>query len=199
MALGLAIPESRLHLWTARLASLDFRERSKLLFDHRSLCVAALMMFAPLAAGAQTRPSAAPGPNGHAPIAIPRANFIADMTAQFQKLDANRDGVVTRAEIEAAQQQALAAISLAQTKAVFARIDADHNGQISFDEFLHATAPTPSAVNAMPVLQRFDADHNGQISLVEYRAATLANFDRMDTDKDGVVSVAEQRAAGIVK
>ena len=168
--------------------------------DHRSLFFAALVILVPLAAGAQTQPAAAPpGPIARAPVALPRANFIADTTAEFHKLDANRDGVVTRAEIEAAQQNARAAMAQAQARAVFARIDADHNGQLSLDEFLRAASPGPGAANAAPILQRFDADHNGQISLAEYSAVTLANFDQLDTDKDGVVSIAEQRAARIVK
>jgi Ca2+-binding EF-hand superfamily protein len=121
------------------------------------------------------------------------------MTTEFQKLDLNHDGVVTRAEIETAQQRAQAAAAIVQAKALFAQMDADHNGQISLDEFVRATTSATGQVNASPVLQRFDLDHNGQISLTEYRTVTLANFDAMDTDKDGVVSAAEQRAAGIIK
>ena len=143
-----------------------------------------------------TRPAQSSAPTA---LPVPRAAFIVDMDTEFKKLDANGDGVVTRTEIEAAGARALAASAAQRSAALFSKIDTDHNGQISPEEFARATAQSPGKFDSAPLLARFDTNHDGSISLVEYRTATLANFDKMDTDKDGVVSVAEQRAAGVVK
>jgi Ca2+-binding EF-hand superfamily protein len=147
---------------------------------------------APLAAQAPAKPAAA------APQPIPRAVFLQNMDSDFSKMDANHDGKVTKAEIEAFQRAGALAQIMARNQQIFRALDKDHNGQLSPAEFaqFHAEPPAP---NAQPMLQRFDANHDGVITQVEFRAATLANFDRLDTDKDGVVTAAEMRAAGIGK
>ena len=128
---------------------------------------------------------------------IPRVQFIADMDAQFRKIDADKNGQLARIEIE--QFQKLTALAEAQTRnrALFAQLDADKNGQLSLAEFAKVNAPSPAA-NATPMLSREDGNRDGQISLVEHRTATLANFDRLDTDKDGIVTPTEMKAGGIV-
>jgi hypothetical protein len=144
-------------------------------------------------AGATT-PAIAQAPAG--PSAIPRDRFIADMDAEFRKMDADKNGLLTKVEIE--QYQKLQAIAQAQARnrALFARLDADRNGQLSPAEFAKlVTAPPPA--NAQPMLTRMDSNRDSQISLVEHRTATLANFDRLDTDKDGIVTPAEMKAGGI--
>jgi Ca2+-binding EF-hand superfamily protein len=132
-----------------------------------------------------------------APTALPRARFIADMDAQYRKMDADKNGQLTRTEIE--QFQKLAAIAEAQNRnrALFAQLDADKNGQLGPDEFAKLATAAPTA-NAQPMLSRMDGNRDQQISLVEHRTATLANFDRLDTDKDGIVTDTEMKAGGIV-
>ena len=49
---------------------------------------------------------------------IPRATFIATMDAQFKLLDANHDGIVTRAELEASEQRAAAALAAPRRRAM---------------------------------------------------------------------------------
>ncbi|MBA3512623.1 EF-hand domain-containing protein [Sphingomonas sp.] len=132
------------------------------------------------------------------PTPVPRAQFIADMDAQFKTLDGNGDRVVLRAEIETAQKRQAAAASLQRNRMLFEQLDKDRNGQLSAAEF-RALATIQGKPDAAPLLSRFDTNKDGKIELVEYRAATQANFDRMDTDRDGIVSVAEMRAGGIIK
>lgn len=132
-------------------------------------------------------------------IPIPRTAFLSDMDAEFSRLDGNRDGIVTRLELEAAQSRALAMGAARKAQQLFAQVDVDRNGQISPAEFTRAMSSAPGKPNAAPLLAQYDGNHDGSISLVEYRTVTLTNFDRMDSDKDGVVTVAEQRAAGILK
>ena len=151
-----------------------------------SLLALALLVPAPLLAQAAA-PAAQP---------IPRAQFIADMDVQFRKMDADKNGQLTRVEIE--QFQKLTAIAEAQTRnrTLFAQLDADKNGQLSPAEFAKVTAPAPAA-NGQPMIARMDSNRDSQVNLIEHRTATLANFDRLDVDKDGVVTPAEMKAGGI--
>lgn len=129
---------------------------------------------------------------------VPRAQYIAVQDGEFRKMDANKDGQVTKTEVEDFQRLTSVAESQARNRQLFAQLDADHNGQLSPAEFAKVEAPTPP-VNGQPVIAQLDLNKDGKVSLVEYRTAKLASFDRIDTDKDGVVTVAEMRAAGVIK
>lgn len=131
-----------------------------------------------------------------AATSLPRAQFITDMDTEFRKMDADKNGQLTRTEIE--QFQKLQAVAQAQTRnqAMFAQLDADRNGQLSPAEFSKISSPPPAA-NGQPIIARMDGNRDGQVSLVEHRTATLSNFDRLDTDKDGIVTAAEMKAGGI--
>ena len=129
---------------------------------------------------------------------IPRTQFIADMDAQFRKMDADKNGQLTRTEIEQFQKLTAIAEAQARNRALFAQLDADRNGQLSPTEFAKVTAPSPAA-NAQPMIARMDSNRDQQVNLIEHRTATLANFDRLDADKDGIVTPAEMKAGGIVK
>jgi hypothetical protein len=142
--------------------------------------------------------ASAPQQGQVAPVPVPRTEFIATMDREFRAMDANKDGILTRQEIEQFQRAQATAQAQAQNRALFARLDTDHNGQLSPAEFVQLPVTIP-APNAAPVLAQSDLNKDQSISLVEWRTAKLANFDRLDTDKDGVVSVAEMRAGGIVK
>ena len=127
---------------------------------------------------------------------LPRAQFISDMDSEFRKMDADKNGQLTRTEIE--QYQKLQAVAQAQSRnrALFAQLDADRNGQLSPAEFAKVATPAPAA-NAQPMIARMDGNRDSQVSLVEHRTATLANFDRLDSDKDGIVTAAEMKAGGL--
>ena len=130
--------------------------------------------------------------------AIPRTRFIADMDIQFRKMDADKNGQLTRIEIEQFQRLTAVAEAQARNRALFAQYDTDRNGQISPAEFTKATTPS-TAANGQPMIARMDGNRDSQINLIEHRTATLANFDRLDSDKDGIVTPAEMKAGGIVK
>jgi Ca2+-binding EF-hand superfamily protein len=127
---------------------------------------------------------------------IPRAQFIADMDVQFRKMDADKNGQLTRVEIEQFQKLTAIAEAQARNRALFAHLDADKNGQLSPAEFAKATTTAPAA-NGQPMIARMDSNRDSQVNLIEHRTATLANFDRLDVDKDGVVTPAELKAGGI--
>jgi Ca2+-binding EF-hand superfamily protein len=138
----------------------------------------------------------APAQQPSGPQPILRAAFVAQMDAQFGKMDADKNGQLDRAEIEQFEKQKALAEAQARNEAFIDQLDVNKNGQISATEFAKL-ATERAAVSAQPILNREDGNRDGQISLVEHRTATLANFDRIDTDKDGVVSVAEMKAGGI--
>jgi len=129
---------------------------------------------------------------------IPRARFIAEMDSQFRTIDSDKNGQLSRTEIEQHQALAAAAEAKARNRALFAQLDVNKNGQLSATEFAKLPAPAPTS-NAQPMLAQEDSNRDNQISLAEHRAATLANFDRIDTDRNGVVTAAEMKAAGIAR
>ena len=127
---------------------------------------------------------------------LARSQFIAEMDLEFRKTDADKNGQLTRTEVE--QYQKLQAVAQAQLRnaAMFAQLDSDRNGQLSKSEFAKIGTPATTA-NAAPILSRMDSNRDSQVSLIEHRAATLANFDRLDADKDGNVTAAEMKAGGV--
>jgi hypothetical protein len=158
---------------------------------HSLLAAALLAVGSP--APAQKR---APAQQPTGPQPILRANFIAQMDAQFGKMDGDKSGQLSGTEIEQFERQQALAAAQARNDALFDQLDVNKNGQISATEFAKLIT-APAAVTAQPMLSREDRNRDGQISLVEHRIATLANFDRIDADKDGVASIDEMKAGGI--
>jgi len=144
---------------------------------------------------AAVAPSTAPA-QAAASQPIARAQFISEMDTQFRQMDADKNGQLTRTEIEQYQKLSAVAEAKARNHALFAQLDTNKNGQLSPAEFAKVSAAIPVA-NAQPMLAREDSNRDDQVSLIEHRTATLANFDRLDTDKDGVVTAAEMKAGGI--
>jgi Ca2+-binding EF-hand superfamily protein len=153
--------------------------------------------FSATIAGSQTTPAApAAAPTGGIPI--PRTAFISDMDAEFRQRDADRNGILTKRELENFQRALFSAVAQNRNQQLFRALDADKNGALTAAEFGKLPMNTPEP-NIAPVFAQTDGNRDGQITLVEYRAGKLRNFDNMDTDKDGIVSVAELKAAGLVK
>ena len=142
--------------------------------------------------------SAASAQDGAVP-SVNRGDFVASMNAEFARLDANGDGRVTAAEVDASQRQAAQAEALRQNRMVFDRLDADGNGTLTPEEFGQLANPAAIPIDATPMMTQLDLDGDGAITLVEHRTATQANFDRIDGDRDGVITPAEMRVAGIIQ
>ena len=146
------------------------------------------------AAVAQRPKSTAPKPAEAQPLS--RATFLSEMDGQFRKMDADKNGQLTKVEIEQFEKLAAVANAEGRNREQFIQLDMDKNGQLSAAEFKKLVTPPPPA-NAAPMVAREDRNRDQQISLVEHRTATLANFDRIDADKDGVVTPIEMKAGGI--
>ncbi len=192
-------------------------------FSH-ALLVAGLFT---LSAGALAQP---PGPSptggpGARPLAAPetRADLKARLEARFDRVDANHDGKLDRADAEARRSQRIAQR--------FDRIDTDRNGAISKDEFAAAEARRPmgppmagraigpgrrmlfrrgggrlhgplpfTPPPGAPTAGRTDRKPGegfaaSGLTRSSFVDRGLARFDRLDTDHDGTISQAERDAA----
>ena len=129
---------------------------------------------------------------------VPRTVFISTQDIEFRKMDADKNGQVTRAEIESFERGAALGQARARAQAKFAELDVDRNGQISPVEFNKLISGTPVA-DGRPLLAKLDMNKDGQISMIEHRAGKLTRFDQIDLDKDGIVSVAEMKTAGVIQ
>jgi Ca2+-binding EF-hand superfamily protein len=145
---------------------------------------AAALLAAPAAALAQA-PST--------PQPISKAAFMANMQEEFAEIDANGDGSVSTAEVNAARDKAVATLAARRANAMFAELDSDKNGTLSQAEFARLVKPAgklpPSPITAL------DINKDGRISTAEYRSGMEARFARLDANKDGVVTAAEARPA----
>ena len=150
-----------------------------------SLFTLALVAAAPLSAQVTA-------PASGAAQSVPRAKVVANAEAEFARVDANKDGQMSRTEIETYQRTSATARVTARNKALFAELDADKNGQLSAAEFAKlSSAPKADATNVL----RVDTNKDGQLSLAEHRAAMLDTFNKIDANKDGLLTAAEVQTA----
>jgi hypothetical protein len=129
---------------------------------------------------------------------VPRASFITSMDAEFRKMDADKNGSLTRKEIEDFERARSMLIARQRNSALFQALDSDKNGQLTAGEFAGLPMNMPP-IDGAAILTQVDGNRDGKATLIEFRSGKLVNFDRMDSDKDGVVSVVEMKAAGIIK
>lgn len=144
---------------------------------------------AAVAAPAQAQVTATP---------VARTHFIEVMDTEFKQMDADKNGILTKKEIEDFQRATSILVAQRRNVALFQALDKDKNGQLTPAEFANLPMNVPPP-NPAPVLAQTDTNRDGQITMIEYRTGKLSSFDRMDTDKDGIVSIAEMRAAGLIK
>jgi Ca2+-binding EF-hand superfamily protein len=78
------------------------------------------------------------------------------------------------------------AVDAAEWSALFAKLDADHDGKIVETELPGFHAPPPEAL-AFMIAHEADADDDGTVTAAEWQARVAA----LDTDKDGALSTSE--------
>ena len=86
-----------------------------------------------LTAGAAT---SAYGQAPPAPAPVPRTSFIQVMDTEFKQMDADKNGILTKKEIEDYQRATSILVSQQRRGALFQALDKDKNGQISPAEFV---------------------------------------------------------------
>jgi hypothetical protein len=146
-----------------------------------------------LALAQQTTTPATPPVTEMGPDAMPgmghgRGGMMAGPGLDFATLDADKDGKITKAEMEDYRA--------ART----AEIDADGDGFLSADELaaMQIKAFTERAQDmAARMVTMMDADNDGKLSAAELaaRPGPEMMFDRIDADGDGAVTQAEVDAA----
>lgn len=199
----------------------------------RKMLIAALAGAAAIPAVAQTQAPAVPAPQAQAApharhlergnAVRTRAEAAAHVQKMFARLDANRDGFVTKDEGAALRNRMGAAgerrigtpPNHIDRSAMFDRIDANRDGSISREEFSKAPTmrqrvavrgdgPRPGARTmrmrrggAMGLDGRMfelaDVNRDNRVSLQEATDAALRRFDTADLNRDGQLTPDERR------
>jgi Ca2+-binding EF-hand superfamily protein len=164
-------------------------------------------------------PIAPPAPGagfqrGHMARPTTRAEVQQRIQRLFARVDANRDGVITRDEIEAARalrgnRQGLRGQGMSGQRGamrdparrgerMFARLDANHDGVITRGEFDAAMAARQQRMGARgdmgPRQGMGGGAHLGRAGMGGFRGQM---FDRMDLNHDGRVSIQEATSAAL--
>ena len=131
-----------------------------------------------------------------------QAEFVGRRVERLTAADADRDGTVTREEMQAVAQVRMAE----RADARFDRLDANDDGAISREEF---DAPREARADRgqRPMRahrgyggrgpgmgMRGDRMERGPIVIADVQARTEQAFARLDADQDGFVTVEERRA-----
>jgi hypothetical protein len=129
------------------------------------------------------------------PGPLARNQVEGQIRTNFSRMDANKDGVVTRAESNAGRE----AVLEARFVGAFNAMDTDKNGSISKAEFIAANRKAISAATGgkgLPDTEfgAADANRDGKVTLAEALAKPMREFDSADTNKDAVLSPAERQA-----
>lgn len=105
---------------------------------------------------------------------------------QFSRMDTNGDGQISPGEFSAALPNAPADL--------FTKLDTNKDGQLSPDE-LRGLRRQMATVMRQKMIERLDTDHNGSLSLAELQAAypkmTAEQFNRLDRNGDGQLTADE--------
>ena len=129
---------------------------------------------------------------------IKRADVVAKLDSNFAAADANHDGFLSTAEMQAEQNkemQNVRAALQAKLRTAFNQKDTNKDGQLSFAEFSAATLAAVRATETpAQIVQKLDTNHDGKVSAAEFRAPRLSQFDAADANHDGIVTQAEAAA-----
>ena len=127
-----------------------------------------------------------------------RALLSRNLSAGFKSIDTDGDGVLSQAELaaaEAKEQKKRFAVVRARAAQAFDKLDSNHDGTLSKAEFMAAAPQAPGASpNGAELLSQLDKNRDSKVSVDEYRAPILSRFDRLDTNHDGSLSPAERQA-----
>lgn len=117
----------------------------------------------------------------------PMGGMMGEALLNFEALDANKDGQLTKEELAAGRA------------AKFAEADADKDGKLSVDEMVAMREKAEAARKAemaKAMIGRIDADKDGFVSAAEMEAMPMMDkmFDRVDENEDGAISTEEMQA-----
>jgi Ca2+-binding EF-hand superfamily protein len=146
----------------------------------------AIAAFAATAAFAQAVPAGKPGMHGRAAQTEARTDVAANVSKMFARLDTNRDGFITKAEVDALEAQRSQKLEKRaegfKPDKIFDRVDANHDGKITVAEEQAAHAAMAKAKGKAPAQAK--------------ATAFTGLFARADANKDNAVTRAEFDAVG---
>jgi len=151
------------------------------------LAASAMHVRATAVTGSGNRASGYSADHGVQPVT--RSALVKTLDEQFRTADKNGDGLLTKAELGAAeakkikQQMASARATLA---AQFSRLDINRDEQLSKAEFMLA-APEPPKVapDVSEDFAEFDRNKDGKVTFAEYESLMLERFDSLDRQHVG--------------
>jgi Ca2+-binding EF-hand superfamily protein len=179
-------------------------------------------LLASAAAFAQVAP-ASPEPARRADRVQSRAEVQARVAEHFAKVDANRDGSITRNEADTAMQAFHAKFAERakdrrddRRDNAFERLDTDRDGAVSRSEWDAGAVEREQRIasrdhngDGRPDARGFrhggmggmgghmfemaDANKDGRVTLQEAQAAALQHFDMADANRDGQITPEERR------
>jgi len=114
-----------------------------------------------------------------------RQFLVRRVDAEFKAIDADGDGKLTRAEVDAARGKPL----------ILLLADTNKDGAVTKEELAKAFASRRSDVSER-VFEALDADKDGKIGAAEWQASGERRFARLDRNKDGTVTADEVARRG---
>lgn len=126
---------------------------------------------------------------------LTRAELLRQLDARFKSVDVNKDGLVTKEELDSADKGMVRQVQagLAKKRAeLFNALDTNKDGQLSRAEFEAGAKLRVAAADATKLIGKLDTNHDGKLSAAEMQAPALVNFTRLDVNKDGVLSPSER-------
>lgn len=152
-----------------------------------------------------------------------RADMIGKVQSHFAKMDADKDGFVTRQEIASRMKQRHEKRAerirerMPDRGAMFDRLDSNKDGSISRSEFMAAEGMMKAhraghharhhaghhrVMRHMrmgmihgKMFEMADSDKDGRVSLQEATAMAASHFDKADANRDGTLSMDEMHKA----
>jgi Ca2+-binding EF-hand superfamily protein len=167
----------------------------------RYAAAAAVLGMAAIALPSAAAAQAAKGPT--------RAGLVKMLEGRFSQIDGNKDGTLTRAEVESAHSDLMKAANSEMGKAIdgqFAEMDSNKDGKVSNAEAI-AIAPAERKAAVGTAFAKFDTNKDGNVTLAEFRAAApkprLGTTDdflkKFDGNKDGKVTLDEYKTPGLAQ
>lgn len=137
---------------------------------------------------------------------VSQAEHVTAARSSFARMDADHDGYLTAAELDAQQaQQKDAALRFSvstQTEGPDRGLGsgaARADGSVSANEVANARTAAPSGPTAADQIRLADRDGDGRLTAAEHAAAAAAVFARLDADGDGFLSKLESEAGRAIR
>ena len=135
-------------------------------------------------------------------VTMTQADFAARLDRRFARLDVNRDGVASAAELTARKRAKPVRNKADRIARRFGRMDLNSDGAITLAEMQTASERRGeraegrgNRARGMRGVGRFDTNKDGAISRAEFQARGMARFARLDLDRNGAVTSTERQQA----